>query len=338
MTSTKYLKYFFGMIAATITLCIVFNMLADIYILRHRAGASVQLESGFERVLKPAWLASIQPDTVFIGSSRMRMGFDPTLIDKEFNLRSFNYGISSATAYETRRFIQDAAAQPSVKTIFIGLDAFSAGSQAQPFGGGFDETRLAVTPEGEPTKNRALWLFNTRYLTGGSIGMHGLGIWMLARLNKDEMAHDRADIFTAYNYMNKKTFDHQITRRAARGLALSPWQADQFRSALSSLCKAQAKPILFFPPDHLELIKRYQENDAKGFAEFKSKIHIMVENHNAHCPNKAVLFDFLTDNPITRDDKAQRGKLSPYYVDPVHFRPATGLMLLRHMLQGKSLD
>ena len=45
------------------------------YILGHPAGGSVQTLSGFERALKPVWLEQVQPELVFVGSSRVRDGF-----------------------------------------------------------------------------------------------------------------------------------------------------------------------------------------------------------------------------------------------------------------------
>ena len=78
------------------------------------------------------------------------------------------------TPYEARRFIQDALAQPSVRRVVVGLDAFSGDGgpgQALP---SFDETRLAVTPDGAPTPRRGLWLFTTGYLSGGALGMNAL--------------------------------------------------------------------------------------------------------------------------------------------------------------------
>ena len=106
----------------------------------------------------------MQPQLVFVGSSRVRDGFDPSLIDPALGERSFNYGASSMTPYEARRFVQDALAQPSVKQIVVALDAFTGDGGPGEALPSFDETRLAVTPDGEPTPRRALWLFTTRYL------------------------------------------------------------------------------------------------------------------------------------------------------------------------------
>lgn len=334
MQSRRYLAWFFGIAGAIVALAVGFNAIADAYILHHRAGASVQLVSGFERVLKPAWLVSVKPSMVFIGSSRARIAFDPTLVNPDFHVASFNYGVSSASAYETRRYIQDAAAQPFVKTIFVALDAFTSGSAAQPFGGGFDELRLAVTPQGQPTPRRDLWLFTSRYLSGGALGMHALGVWLLARLGPSQLAADRPDIFTEYGRMTPAKFRHEMARRAERTMHLTDWQKGELRKSLDALCPSKAEVYFYFPPDNLAIIAHYRANDAQGFAAFKQTVRDDVIQHNAACPNKVHLFDFMIPSSITRDDAATRGHESRYYLDPIHVRPPTGLLLLERMLLG----
>jgi hypothetical protein len=336
--SRRFLIWFFALASAAVLLSVIFNIAADYYILHRREGASVQLVSGFERVLKPAWLAAIKPDMVFIGSSRIRMGFDPTLIDPEFHTRGFNYGVSSASAYETRRFIQDAVNTPSVKTIVVSLDAFTFGSAAQPYGSGFDELRFAVTPQGAKTSYRAFWLFAARYLGGGALGMHALGVWLLAQLGAHQSAADRPDLFAAYSQMTPTEFRKDMGRREGRGMHLATWNRSEVRQALNALCPSDVKTFWFFPPDNFAVTARYVANDANGFIAFKQTILADVLAHNARCKNKVRLFDFMTLNSISADKSAAQGGKSPYYSDLVHFRPQTGVMLLHRMLGDQPKD
>ena len=103
MENTRYAVWFLTTVALALLALMGFNALAGAYILNHPAGGCTQTLSGFERALKPVWLEQIQPQLVFAGSSRVRDGFDPVLIDPALKTRSFNYGASSATPYETRR-------------------------------------------------------------------------------------------------------------------------------------------------------------------------------------------------------------------------------------------
>jgi len=329
MESTRYAVWFLTTLALAILGLAGFNALTGTYILHHPAGGSVQTLSGFERALKPVWLEQIQPELVFVGSSRVRDGFDPTLIDPALKLRSFNYGASSMTPYEARRFVQDALAHPSVKQIVVALDAFTGDGgpgQALP---SFDETRLAVTPSGDPTPRRSLWLFTTRFLSGGALGMNALSAWSLAQLKDGQSATDRPDIFPAYAHMTEAVMQKDLAYRRARVMRIGEGAAEELSTALKGACQANARLKLFFPPDNMAIIARYRQSDAAALDGFKQTVRELVARHNAQCPNKAELFDFMAPNALTRET-LQNGS-SRDYIDLVHFRPPAGLWLLGQM-------
>lgn len=331
MSAKQYLVWFLSVVALAMAGLIAFNAFAEHVILTDRNGPSIQTVSGFERVLKPAWLDSIAPTMVFVGSSRMREGFDPVLIDPAFHVRSFDYGVSSITAYEARRFTEDALAQSSVNTIVMALDAFSGTGAAQKFGPGFDELRLKVTAEGAPTPRRALWLFATRYLSGGAAGMHALGLYDLAQLGPRQAAADRPDLFEAYGRMSEAGKRRDLANRAGRVMAMGAWQHAQLEAVLADLCpRRDVRTFLFFPPDNYAVIALYLKNDHDGFVAFKQTVLADVERHNAACEGKVALFDFLNRNAIT--DANMTGGSSADYLDLVHFRPPVGVRLLRRML------
>jgi len=98
---------------------------------------------------------------------------------------------------------------------------------------------------------------------------------------------------------------------------------------LSAACGAHARLTLFFPPDNMAIIDRYRQSDAAGLEAFKRTARASVTQHNAKCPNKVALFDFMAPNALTRET-LQNGS-SRDYVDLVHFRPPAGLWLLGQM-------
>jgi hypothetical protein len=289
----------------------------------------VQTLSGFERALKPVWLEDSEPELVFAGSSRVRDGFDPVLIDPHLKTRSFNYGASSITPYETRRFVQDALAHPSVKTIVVALDAFTGNGGVGEALPSFDETRLAVTPSGDPTPRRALWLFTTRYLSGGALGMNALAAWSLAQLKSGQSAADRPDLFPAYGHMDQSVLQRDLNYRRARVMRMGDGPARELSTMLAAACHAPARLILFFPPDNMAIIARYRQSDAASFEAFKQTARQAVSRHNRQCQNKTALFDFMAPNPLTQET-LENGS-SRDYVDLVHFRPPAGLWLLGQM-------
>jgi hypothetical protein len=329
MENTRYAVWFLTTVALAILALAGFNILAGAYILHHPAGGSTQTLSGFERALKPVWLEQIQPQLVFVGSSRVRDGFDPVLIDPAFKTRSFNYGASSITPYEARRFAQDALARASVKQVVVALDAFTGNGGPGEALPGFDETRLAVTPSGDPTPRRALWQFTTRYLSGGALGMNALAAWSLAQLNNGQSAADRPDIFPAYGHMTEAVMQKDLAYRRARVMRMGDGAARELDTLLEDACQAPARLTLFFPPDNMAIIARYRQVDAAGLDAFKRKVRDLVAQHNGRCRNKATLFDFMAPNALTRETLHEGS--SADYVDLVHFRPPAGVWLLRQM-------
>src|SRR5690606_40163094 len=70
MGSNRYTIWFLGTVILVIAAVMTFNWAAGAYILGHRAGGSVQTLSGFERAVKPVWLAQIKPELVFVEIGR----------------------------------------------------------------------------------------------------------------------------------------------------------------------------------------------------------------------------------------------------------------------------
>ena len=329
MESTRYSVWFLGTVLAAIAALACFNAWAEHFILAHPAGGSVQTLSGFERAVKPAWLESARPQIVFVGSSRVRDAFDPALIDPALHVRSFNYGASSMSPYEARRLVQDTLAHPSVKTILVSLDAFTGNGGAGEALPSFDETRLSVTPDGAPTPRRALWLFTTRYLSGGALGMNALGVSALMRLKPGQTAADRPDIFGAYSHMTEAVMRRDLAYRRARSMSMGPRARGELAAMLAAACRSSARLIVYFPPDQTAIVQQYRQTDAAGLDAFKQDVRAEVARHNANCSSQAALFDFMRPNALTTETMVKGS--SPDYVDLVHVRPPAGLWLLRQM-------
>jgi hypothetical protein len=337
MEKSRYALWFLGTVAAVLAVLMAFNAWAESFILGHPAGASVQTLSGFERAVKPVWLERLEPELVFIGSSRVRDAFDPSLIDPALKLRSFNYGASSMSPYEARRLVQDALAHPSVKQVVVSLDAFTGNGGAGEALPSFDETRLAVTAAGAPTPRRGLWLFTTRYLSGGALGMNALALRALMQLQPGQSAAARPDIFGAYSHMTEAVMRRDLAYRRARSMTMGPRARAELAATLAAACHSHARLTLYFPPDHMAIVRQYRQSDETGFDAFKRDVRSDVARHNGRCPNKAALFDFMAPNRLTTE-RLVKGS-SPDYVDLVHVRPPAGLWLLRQMgLDGPVLN
>jgi len=190
--------------------------------------------------------------------------------------------------------------------------------------------RLAVTADGAPTRNRRFWLSATRYLSGGALGMHALGLWLLAHLSPSQNAADRPDLFEAYGRMTPAIFAADMRHRRSRVMQLSAHDHAQLRAMLAAICRRPVRLILFFPPDNAAMIARYEANDSNGLHAFKTMVVADAIRHNFTCASKLAVFDFLRPSAITTAPFVAGA--SDNYSDLVHFRPAVGVRLLRVML------
>jgi len=66
-----------------------FNWAAGIYIFSHPSRQKRRNPVALSGALKPVWLEQVRPELVFVGSSRIRDGFDPTLIDPALHVEKF---------------------------------------------------------------------------------------------------------------------------------------------------------------------------------------------------------------------------------------------------------
>jgi hypothetical protein len=148
-------------------------------------------------------------------------------------------------------------------------------------------------------------------------------------LKPGQAASDRPEIFGAYNHMTQAVMRHDLDYRRARVMRMGAGAAREFQAMLVAACHASARLTLYFPPDNMAIIARYEETDAAGFAAFKRQVSDAVAVHNAACPSKTRLFDFMQPNALTRETLLN-GQARDY-VDLVHVRPPAGLWLLKQM-------
>jgi hypothetical protein len=148
-------------------------------------------------------------------------------------------------------------------------------------------------------------------------------------LKDSQSAADRPDIFPAYAHMTEAVMRKDLDYRRARVMRIGDGAAGELSATLAAACHGPARLILFFPPDNMAIIARYRQSDAAALDGFKHTVRELAARHNAQCPNKADLFDFMAPNALTRET-LQNGS-SRSYVDLVHFRPPAGLWLLRQM-------
>lgn len=305
------------------------NLAAGRLLAREPRAESLQLLGDFARPLKPAWLERSDASLVLIGNSRIRDGFDPALIRRELGVSAFNFGVSGGTAYEAFRYAQHALAQPQTRTVVIGASAFAAGSDGQPYGFGFDEADLAVDAQGRPNTN-PLRRRAARALSGGAFGGHVQALWVLARLG-GHAPSARPDLIPAYRPMTADVLADGQRHHAGRSVRLDPWNRRQMERTLDLFCGGRVRGVFFFEPDHASITAAWAANDAGGLAAFREAVADGVARRNRDCGARLELWDFQRPSAITTEALPTAAQ-SRWYREAVHFRPTTGLLILRSIL------
>lgn len=76
------------------------------------------------RFAKPLQVINLKPQTIIVGSSRVRDGMDPSLLKDLVPAPIMNYGTAGMRATEGARFIRHAVDVAQVQSVIWGLDFF----------------------------------------------------------------------------------------------------------------------------------------------------------------------------------------------------------------------
>lgn len=86
-----------------------------------------------QRLHKAIEIARQKPEAIFLGSSRLMAGLDPTDFHQLTGLKAYNGGFSGASMDEIEPYFEHALFhQPNLKVVIIGLDVFLFNKNKQP--------------------------------------------------------------------------------------------------------------------------------------------------------------------------------------------------------------
>lgn len=127
----RYLYKLSGMIVVLISLLIACMIVVDPYAIwrvYHKQGVNMFSAHAvnFERVSKPIEVMRMQPNTVFVGSSRVKFALRPEYYNAlTGKSNTYNLGVNGANIYEIRRMVEHAVLNsPDLDTIILGVDFF----------------------------------------------------------------------------------------------------------------------------------------------------------------------------------------------------------------------
>lgn len=265
------------------------------------------------RFAKPLQVIRLKPQSIIVGSSRVRDGMDPALMEGLVPGPIMNYGTAGMRATEGARFIRHAVDVAGVKTVIWGLDFFGFNDLNMNEMGkdGFDILRATYRPQDVA---RLLIAWPTMELTGEMF--RGTAITLPNGFNN-------APATPASKIL-------QSILRNAAGFGNVPFLYGDFRSFSAHMAEfesaiAYAKErgvqvYLYTSPLHgLVMEAIFQKGSQDTFLAWKKAIAAVAEKY------QVPVYDYMTYSSVTT---SQGAEAASYFFDGAHFTPLVSRMIL----------
>ncbi len=303
-----------------------------------------------QRIAKPHALERHSPATVILGSSRVASALDP----EHPGFRHgpvYNLGIDATGIYEVYRLAQHAQAVRPLDEVVLAVDFYMFNAD-WPTQVDFDESRLAVTVDGAPNRNRIPELLSL--LISGDVSGES---WWSLRHQRDQETH-----YTALGRRDENNDDAQAFSRGGQRLV---FQASEKRFVhygyspqgkgyllhdkaggspfiwlrrLLDDCRARGTRVhLVINPVHA---RQYEVMAALGlwpaYQDWKRRVlATTLEEAAAHASAPYPLWDFGVINDITTESVPPLGDrvtMMHWYRESSHFRKVLGDRMLDRIL------
>lgn len=335
--AARFLRTFGLTVAVAGLVVAAVNLVAFRYMQRDDNQSIVQLLSGWGRVYKPVLYDEFEPQVAVFGASWARDAFDPIEIGRMLGKKVFNFAVSGATAYETRRFADSALQNPKLEAAVINLDTIYGAEDARTKYG-FDESILDVGPDLKP--NRWAWLSRVYSLvfTGWAIGTN---IELLRAVHARDGGADESTYLPSYQRADMSTRRAQLAAAKARLFPkqshaqdppprkpLTPFQRGTLAELdlmIDRFCSDGVDVYAYFTPRHM-----WEDNCDAG-AGLALETLEFLRRKQATCPAKIGYFDFAYPNPVTLEGVLSPVSKSTYYRPDGHPRPTVGALMAARM-------
>lgn len=275
----------------------------------------------------------VDPEHVVAGSSRVELGFRPGH-PHHAGTRWYNLGLSGATFYETKRYLDHAMGQGALKEALVGLDffMFHDATHHEP---GYDDAILE--PEAEPWDTVALALSST---------LLGLSVDTLARQGQEPTYDPESGCGLGTNERKAEARGQRglflgAIRKAAARLLRPPAgegtvsQAElwaQYDAMLEAAHRHGVRMILFLPPAHAWMTQMYREMGLWG--EVEAWKRALVAHNEAVAARLGrppfALWDFTGYGPLVGEPVPLAGDTTTrmrWYYEASHFRSDVGMFV-----------
>jgi hypothetical protein len=333
----RYLRTFAVAVVLVATLVASINIFAFRYMLKDENQAIVQMLSGWGRIYKPILYDHFEPEVAVFGASWARDAFDPITIGRLLQKHVFNFAVSSASIYETRRFADDSLQNPNLESAIVNLDTvYSANDQRTKYG--FDEALLNV--DGSLNPNPWAWLKRTYSLafTGWAVSTN---IELMSAILARDSGADESEYLPSYEHAdmtarrdildavkNRIYPDTPRPAETSEPIPLTPFQESalaEFGLIIDRFCDREIDTYAYFTPLH------QMENSCDASASLELKTLNFLRQKQATCAATISYWDFGYPNAVTLEGVTSPVSESAFYRPDGHPRPTAGELMTARM-------
>ncbi len=295
------------------------------------------------RMSKVAAVTKQRPDVLFMGSSRVALGFSAQSAQAYFpQQRIYNLGLLGITSYELLRYFQHANSVSSLKHVIIGLDflQFNANQAPRP---DFVEQRLAVNAQNK---------INTSTYRGDYLPtLFSLNAVVAAIKEISGLAKPNDLYFTngfrveplnggGVNYfiINETSYINGVySNFAFRNSQMDTFAC--FKQLLELAYKNKIQLHLFIPPAHARQWEAiYGAGLWQTWEEWKRQL--VALNESAAQQYHTQPFELLDFSGYSRYSTEsvprEAGKTMRWYADSAHFLPEIGELILQRLFNPQA--
>ncbi len=335
----RYLAIAATSLVTILTITAAFNLWIDPYGFRTsgpQPSAHRTEFSGGLHLAKPHRVRRQQPNTLFLGSSRVGEGFH---CDMQSQAKCYNGAYAGGSLYQALRLLQEAV--PAVERVYLGLD-FEAALAPKHEIAGFMEARFSRNPDLSDNSEYALQNLRdyvTVTLSTDTTTAAAISYWQSDPTNSFRriLRSDGSWELPQQTDSKAQAGAWQMVQRFSRSILrgyLAIEQADIDASMNAYLTQLQRieqlarqhdfELLLFINPTHSDYLNLVNELGGEQLylvwlTLLKDKLQTEVRN-----------FSGMHRYSRSPRPDAQNG-LNPWFNDPVHFSPALGRLMLEQM-------
>lgn len=361
----RYLKTLVALLALLMLLNIGFNLLVDPFnawqvIKVDGVNAIKSRAYKYERIAKPAMVERMQPERIFIGTSRTEytLSSDAPVLQQQPPMTTLNLAMRSANINEIMLMFQHAVSQAPVREAVIGLELPSFSYIGSP---GTEELADYVVRDWRGQRNHGYRLYQFRDT------LFALDVTSNSGKTLQRQSEDDRNMADDGRYLAERNIPVLMEDGGIR-VNFSYWlgeftqgawticrngrvffEADErfdamarFRDILMIAAQHDIELKLYISPSHATLMEAMWQSGVWPASEHWKQLMVkVVDEVNLEYNTDFAIIDFEAIDAISTETIPPAGDQQTtmqYFLDPAHFTRALGDRILAHLYQDGDSD